>query len=669
MKVPVKAKINFTMKSLQQSIQPFFKGKAGFIFDMILLFIFAVLFLLGIGMLRYPVRLGLQATYYEQPDWSGSPLNNFRDREISLRQFRNKFPELSRMYSARWEGVLFIDKPGIYYFSTFSDDGSDLWIAGQMVVDNRGLHGMQERSGKIYLEQGFHDIRIHYMQQGGGAAFKTSWKPPNQNIESLSHAPLFPAVPSQMEFRMYRLTMYLVTGLKGLSVAGLLFLITFGTVMGYSRLPSMSTAWIVFWIMFGIMISHFFLSPITTSFDSKWTIHTTMSLIREGNTDLDEYSRVVERYRDYTIEEIDGHLYTIYPTGTSLLVSPIVFLVDKGMEWIVGINFEETINTEYMIPKGLERFTASCLVACTAAIVYLTAVLLNPNRQYALLLTFIVSFCTSAWSTASRALWQHGPTMLLLALTLYLLLLAQERPCYAPWCIRLISIPLVFSYLVRPTNSLSIAVFSFFIALRYRKHVLSYCLWSLTILLPFLFFNYQTYHTLLPPYYLPQGQLSNRGLQYLEALNGMLFSPSRGLFVFSPILIFALYGVILKIRQRTIRLIDYCLLSVIILHWMASAAHLHWWGGYSYGPRYFTDVLPYFAYFLIPVFPSIASYSGKRKVIVVTLFICCIITSFMIHYRGSHSEAVYNWNASPVSVDLDPSRVWNLHDIQFLRGL
>ncbi len=658
------------MKSIHCTIIQTFRDRIRLITDILLALILSVLLLIGITVLRYPVLRGLTGNYYAQPDWTGAPIMTDLDQELSLRKMRRKFPDMIRMYSIHWTGVIFIATPGLYQFSTMSDDGSELSIDGQLVVDNRGVHGLQERSGTIALEQGFHDIHIRYMQSGGGAAFRSYWTPLGQQRESLSKAPLFPQVPSKNAFRMDRLITLLGTGLKFLNAVGIISFVLLGAYAGYARLPDLSRSSLLSLIFFVVFLSHFSWSPITTSFDSKWAIHTTMSLIREGDTDLDEYEQVVERYRDHTIEGIDGHLYTIYPVGTSLLAVPVVFVVDRFLDRVLGIDFEQTLNAEYMIPKGLERCTASLFVACSALLVYLIGAHVSGNRRDALCVTFIFSFCTSAWSSASRALWQHGPSMLLLALALYLLLVAQRFPRCAPWCIRGVSLPLAFSFIVRPTNSISIALLTMFIVFRYRKFFFSYCLWSLLVVIPFILLNFHVYHAVFPPYYLPHRQLSGGGdSHYIEALLGTLVSPSRGLFIFSPILLFSLYGIVLKIRQKQMESLDYALIGSILLHWLVSAAHLHWWGGYSYGPRYFTDMLPYLIYFLIPVFSYIPNFSGKRKAAFRSLLVCCVLISFFIHYRGAHSQQVYDWNASPVSVDLDPSRVWNLRDVQFLRGL
>jgi len=208
-------------------------------------------------------------------------------------------------------------------------------------------------------------------------------------------------------------------------------------------------------IFFAVFTSHG-LSPICCyDSDPMWSIHTAMSIIREGNTDLDEYEDIMKN-RDkyaypientYTIENIDGHLYTTFPVGTSVVAVPFLFVMDKVSGGLLSLDLDEYIR--HIGPGVFERFIASFIVAFTAVFVYLIA-RFSLSSKHSLLLVFVFAFCTSSWSTASRALWQHGPSMLMLTITLYLILLAKNRA----WLIQFASIPLAFSCVVRPTNSI-----------------------------------------------------------------------------------------------------------------------------------------------------------------------------------------------------------------------
>jgi hypothetical protein len=84
-------------------------------------------------------------------------------------------------------------------------------------------------------------------------------------------------------------------------------------------------------IFFSVFISHVSSRNITSP-DSKWSIPTALSIIKEGNTDLDEYKEMLEKYNYFAIERIDGHYYTIYPMGVSLIAIPFVYAIEKSLD-------------------------------------------------------------------------------------------------------------------------------------------------------------------------------------------------------------------------------------------------------------------------------------------------------------------------------------------------
>ena len=396
-----------------------------------------------------------------------------------------------------------------------------------------------------------------------------------------------------------------------------------------------------------------------------------MSIIKEGNTNLDEYR---ETENDHRIEKINGRLYTIFPIGASIIAIPFVYIVDKGLGPLLSIlpSLEKHIRSRSHQPlnainvitvyPGVELLVASFVIALTTVFIYLLSSLCL-NKKGALLMAFIFAFCTSAWSTASRGLWQHGPTMMMLTITLYLILLAKRKP----WLIQFTGLPLAFAYVVRPTNSISIFLLTIFVFLQYRQYFWRFLLWAAFIALPFLLFNLSIYHSWLSPYYLP-GKIG-LSTHFFKALAGNLISPARGLFIFSPIFLSSIYGVTLKLKNRQFDRLDFFLLSILLLHWMIISSFPHWWAGWSFGPRYFSDMIPYLIYFLIPVAAEISSARGVRKVIFVLVFFCFIAISFFIHYRGANSWVTYVWNIEPVNVDNHSERLWDWHDVQFLRGL
>src|SRR5690606_22662450 len=67
---------------------------------------------------------------------------------------------------------------GEYTFFTTSDDGSKLFIGTTQVVNNDGLHGAAEQSGKIGLKAGKHAIRVIFFERGGDEVLQVSWQGP-----------------------------------------------------------------------------------------------------------------------------------------------------------------------------------------------------------------------------------------------------------------------------------------------------------------------------------------------------------------------------------------------------------------------------------------------------------------------------------------------------------
>lgn len=63
-----------------------------------------------------------------------------------------------------FEGYIEIPVKGVYRFYTYSDDGSQLFIDGRLVVDNDGGHSARRREGKIALEAGLHPIKLYYFE-------------------------------------------------------------------------------------------------------------------------------------------------------------------------------------------------------------------------------------------------------------------------------------------------------------------------------------------------------------------------------------------------------------------------------------------------------------------------------------------------------------------------
>jgi hypothetical protein len=424
------------------------------------------------------------------------------------------------------------------------------------------------------------------------------------------------------------------------------------------------------------------LSPIATSFDSRWTVFIVMSMWNHGDTNLDEYQDAIREANFFGMECVNaegkvrtgprdhcnGHWYDSYPVGGTVLTAPLVLAAVGTMKLLhpALAHFHTSqpviagfLRGDYATGHALiEEEVASSLLAASAVVIYFTALLYLPRKR-AVILASLFALATSAYSVGGRAIWQHTPSMLLLAIIIYLLLRAEERPALAAWA----GIPVALSYTVRPTDALFVLIFTAYVAVRHRKYLLRYLLAAAPIAVVFLAYSYSIYHYPLPPYYQSHldGFLPRYWHKFAVGLMGNLVSPSRGLLVFTPVFLFSIWSMV---RGQWKTPLAPWLAILAPLHWLAVSSYVsNWWAGHSYGPRFFTDLMPIFVLFLIPFFENWDDLSRGLRVVFVTL----ALIGLLMHLRGGWSLAVIRWNAFPVDIDKHPERNWDWSDPPFLR--
>lgn len=92
----------------------------------------------------------------------------YADRlDVPPRDFSEGFPGVTDRLE--WFGILYtgsfqIEKPGEYGWRLLSDDGSRLWIDGEEVINNDGIHPPKDIDGTSTLSRGNHTIKVWYHQ-------------------------------------------------------------------------------------------------------------------------------------------------------------------------------------------------------------------------------------------------------------------------------------------------------------------------------------------------------------------------------------------------------------------------------------------------------------------------------------------------------------------------
>src|SRR5215472_3406171 len=73
---------------------------------------------------------------------------------VPAQDFRQGFPGVTKRFewfAIDYTGRFWIEKPGKYRFALTSDDGAQLYIDDQLVVDNDGMHPARTAEGSVEL--------------------------------------------------------------------------------------------------------------------------------------------------------------------------------------------------------------------------------------------------------------------------------------------------------------------------------------------------------------------------------------------------------------------------------------------------------------------------------------------------------------------------------------
>ncbi|MCG8460864.1 MAG: glycosyltransferase family 39 protein [Holophagales bacterium] len=412
-------------------------------------------------------------------------------------------------------------------------------------------------------------------------------------------------------------------------------------------------------LIFVVVVVTHLQSGVQTPFDSGWSIQVTSSILREGNIDLDEFREHARAtVKDQRIVEHEGHLLPRYPIAPSVLVVPLYAMTKSVVKRVMGISLER----HYLLggnTKGMEHWLSSLLVGLAALLIYQLA-RRELGRGGALLITVAFAFGTSAWSVVSRALWQHSPSMVFV--TLALLALTREGRRAAFWG----GVAVGLAYTMRPTHALLVVFLVAYLAWKERERLPAFLGGGVLVAIPFLVHNMMVWGQPLTAYYLPGKGNAFKLEGFADGLAGTLISPGRGLFLYSPFLLFALLGLVLRLKEPKHRALAGVLALIIVLHWLMISSWFSWWGGMVYGPRLFADLLPIFMFFLIPV---VAAFERRRRwhQAWAAVFLVTLTWSIWVHREGATRYAVWDWNVLPKSVDKHPERLWEWHDPPFLR--
>jgi cell division protein FtsB len=386
-------------------------------------------------------------------------------------------------------------------------------------------------------------------------------------------------------------------------------------------------------------------------------------------------------------EAPNGHLTSAYPIGVAIVSFPlyVVFFLYLKLSALIQSGFSNpsalALNIATDASFNDQRFVfeklAGVLLTSLSVVIFFLSVRLKFSYAVALVATFSYAFASSNWVVSSQGLWQHTVGNLVIASILLCLFkvnrLEGTRRNYL-----LVVAGILTGFLpdIRPTHWLFLVTIVIYSIVTYRKATLFLLIGSASALLNMAwntyYFGFSLRSLIAGGYSKLLGTSSGSyvfDVNYTwQAFWGLLISPSRGLLIYMPILLFIVPGLYYVFKHRSKpdeRLLLYFSIASLVL-FIHYCVYLPWWGAITYGTRFFIDVLPIVCYLLCYFLDrqfQLLSQRKQRFTGLLVVFLACLVFSTFTQAVGAFS-APHIWDTSPTP---HHTRFWDWKDSQIER--
>ena len=336
-----------------------------------------------------------------------------------------------------------------------------------------------------------------------------------------------------------------------------------------------------------------------------------------------------------------AHVCSIFPPGVAILALPL--LVPAVLAGVPPSDATALLLLGHLAAAILEAIVALLLWSVFRRFV---------SARWAVALVLLYFLATSVRTVASQALWQHAGVHLGIAIALWLVL--EERPA-SPRRAFLAGLAIGFGTVARQTTALVLTGI-----VSRRTFIQAVAGFGIGII-PLLVYNAVAFGN---PF--EQGYGSKPfDTPILTGLYGLLFSPSRGLFVYAPYLAFAVASCGMAWRARgevATRLRGFSIAAFATL--LLYATYTEWWGGRVFGARFLDDLAPI-------LFAALAWGIGRglldRPLWRVLFWIGAAWS--LVLFNAAALVYDQKWDTAPVNVNFHPEKLFDWSDPQWLAVL
>jgi hypothetical protein len=394
------------------------------------------------------------------------------------------------------------------------------------------------------------------------------------------------------------------------------------------------------------------------------------------NLDAFRESYFVERGVYYSfVESQNGHLTSVYPIGVAILTSPLYLIFYIYLKiFHIPVNLTHESFEFYRV--FFEKIAAAITTAISVVFFYLASSF-KFKKSVALVSTFIFAFATNMWMTSSQGLWQHGLSNFSVTIIIFCLVKANYTNRKKSKIVILIIAGIFCGFLpiIRPTSTLFLVSALLYSLVVYRFYSI-FLILGMASAIPGFLWNFYYFGNFIGGYSSISVPLYSFTVKtFVEASLGTLISPSRGIFIFSPIILYSFLGAykVFKLRAyKDEKLIGSMTLAALGL-FFSYCFYIFWWAGYCYGPRFMTDILPVACYLINYYIDDLSNplnpfqnrgFIDKSKRL---LFLLILILSFFVQIVGAFGDRGLYWSITPLKIEKYPSRLWYVKDNQIER--
>lgn len=358
-----------------------------------------------------------------------------------------------------------------------------------------------------------------------------------------------------------------------------------------------------------------------------------ISLIEESSLNINKFHLATGDKAFY-----QGNYYSDKAPGMAFSALPAIFAsklyIDSNRNNYKWINDKGKITSSFIFVTQIATiFTSGLLTALAGAALFFVSIKLGMGPGDAAFGALAFGLATPAWGW-STAFFGHAPagSCLFLGLTAILYLLNSNSGktrdivlgfisgAFLSWAV-------VIEYTSAPA-SVIIAIYGLINAWnwerqRFMRVFLSAFVGGFIFICPLLVYSYAIYENILTSGYeytvlFPGMKDGYYGIiaPKSEVLFNLLFGSYKGIFWFSPLLLFVPFALYKLWQTRSQKGLVITIVAITLYYLLWNSGYVYWTGGGALGPRYLTPMLP----FLCLSLAFLWSQAGKKLKLVLLLF-------------------------------------------------